>query len=87
MGSRKGVLALCLIFLSGITALGQSKVTDSLEHVLGSSQKEARVDLLNQLTYEFISVDNEKVVKYNDEALELSRKLEYDKGQAVAHTW
>ena len=87
MGLRKGVLVLCLIFLSGATALSQSKVTDSLEHLLGSSQEEVRVDLLNQLTYEFISVDNDKVVKYNEEALELSRKIQYDKGEAVAYTY
>ena len=87
MSSRNGVLASCFIFLISATALGQPKVTDSLERILESSEKEARVDLLNQLTYEFISVDIDKVIRYNDEALALSRKLDYIKGQAVAHTY
>jgi len=87
MGSSKGVLALCLILFSGTAALSQSKVADSLERILPSAEKEARVDLLNQLTYEFISVDNKKVIKYNDEALNLSRKFGYVKGEAVAHTY
>ncbi|HEY5917825.1 MAG TPA: tetratricopeptide repeat protein [Chryseolinea sp.] len=87
MGSSKGVVALCLLLLVGATALSQSKVTDSLQRALRLSEKEARVDLLNQLTYEFISVDNDKVLEYNNEAIELSRKLEYVKGQAIAHTY
>jgi signal transduction histidine kinase len=87
MGSRKGVVALSLFLLVGATALSQSKVTDSLQSTLRLSEREARVDVLNQLTYEFISVDNDKVLEYNDEAIELSRKLEYVKGQAVAHTY
>src|SRR5688572_1947823 len=87
MGSSKGVLVLCLLLFVGASTLAQSKVTDSLERVLKSSNKEARVDLLNQLTYEFISVDNDKVLEYNDEAIQLSRRLSYVKGLAVAHTY
>ena len=87
MGLGKGVLVLCAILLNGIAGLSQSKLTDSLERILPSTQKEARADLLNQLTYEFISVDNNKVIKYNEEALSLSGKLGYVKGQAVAHTY
>ncbi|HMG91737.1 MAG TPA: tetratricopeptide repeat protein, partial [Chryseolinea sp.] len=87
MGSGKGVLVLCVLFLVGATTLAQSSLTDSLERVLTSSNKEERVDLLNQLTYEFISVDNDKVVEYSDEAIALSRRLGYVKGLAVAHTY
>jgi signal transduction histidine kinase len=87
MGSGKGVLVLSLFFFVSASTLARSKVTDSLERVLKSSNKEARVDLLNQLTYEFISVNNDKVLEYNDEAIELSRRLSYVKGLAVAHTY
>lgn len=87
MSSGKGVLVLCFVLLSGVSALSQSKATDSLEMKLKSIEKEPRVDLLNQLTYEFISVDNDRVIKYNDEAIALSTKLKYVKGLAVAHTY
>lgn len=87
MSAGKCVLFISLIFLFGTDALGQPTAIDSLERVLGSFEKEARVDVLNKLTYEFISVDNNKVLKYNDEALVLSRSLGYTKGQAIAHTY
>jgi signal transduction histidine kinase len=87
MGSGKGVLVLCLFFCVSACVLAQSKVTDSLERALKSSSKETRVNLLNQLTYECISVDNDKVLEYNNEAIELGRRINYVKGLAVAHTY
>jgi len=87
MGSSKGVLALVFVWFIGVSVMGQSKVTDSLESRLKSSEKEEKVDLLNQLTYEFISVNNAKVLGYNNQALQLSRQLGYIKGEGVAHTY
>ncbi|WP_416865601.1 MAG: hypothetical protein ACMVP2_25085 [Imperialibacter sp.] len=51
------------------------------------SKNEAKVDVLNQLTYEFITVDNEKVQLYNGQAIELSKKIAYRKGEAIAYTY
>lgn len=73
--------ALCL------SANGQTTVVDSLEHKLESSVDKERVDILNQLTWEFISVDNEKVVRYTNEAIQLARKINYPKGEGLAHTY
>src|SRR5262249_33724132 len=46
-----------------------------------------RVDILNQLTYELISRDNVRAMQYCQEAIELSQRLKYDKGQGIAHTY
>jgi len=87
MGSIKALTILSLLCSLGIKTHGQSSVTDSLEQKLKRAAKEDRVDILNQLTYEFISVDNEKVILYNNQALSLSSKLKYLRGEAVAHTY
>jgi signal transduction histidine kinase len=65
----------------------QMSVTDSLERVLKTADKEIRVDVLNQLTYEFITNDNGKVILYNNQALQLSKQLGYLKGEAIAYTY
>lgn len=86
MTSKNGLAALLLILFS-LTSLGQGRVADSLEHKLSSATGEQRVDILNQLTFEFISVDNGKVVRYNDESVGLARRLNYLRGEGVAHTY
>jgi signal transduction histidine kinase len=87
MGCGKRILTLCLLCFLGLPGIAQIKLTDSLEQKLKTTKDQQRVDLLNQLTYEFIAVDNTKAVSYNDEAIELSRKLSYIKGEAVAFTY
>jgi signal transduction histidine kinase/tetratricopeptide (TPR) repeat protein len=86
MVSPKGIAVLLFIFLR-LTAVGQSTVADSLEQKLASSAGKERVDILNQLTFEFISVDNDKVIRYNEEAIQLAKKTGYNKGEGVAHTY
>jgi signal transduction histidine kinase len=74
---------LCL----GHTGQGQSSVADSLEQVLANARNEIRVDVLNKLTYEFITLDSEKVKRYNDEALAVGKNIGYKKGEAIAYTY
>jgi signal transduction histidine kinase/tetratricopeptide (TPR) repeat protein len=78
---------LCFSLCISSTGLSQLSTIDSLEQVLLTSKNEAKVDVLNQLTYEFITVDNEKVQQYNGQAIELSKKIAYRKGEAVAYTY
>lgn len=70
-----------------VASHAQLAVTDSLEQKLASTSGPQRVDLLNRLTYEFISVDNDKVIRYSNEALQLAAALAYTKGEGVAHTY
>jgi len=77
----------CLPLFFCASAFGQGKVTDSLQIHLRAAAGPQKVDLLNQLTYEYITVDNDKVEHYNDEALQLSKDLHYEKGEAIAYTY
>jgi signal transduction histidine kinase/uncharacterized protein HemY len=78
---------LCLnLLLLGEIAFGQTPI-DSLEQKLQTSVNEQKVDILNQLTYEFISKDEKKVNLYNTQALKLSDQIRYKKGQGVAFTY
>lgn len=74
-------VALCL------NAAAQTRLTDSLEHVLIGTTGKQRVDLLNQLTYEFITHDNKKVVQYGTEAIRLSQEIKYSAGEARAYAY
>jgi signal transduction histidine kinase len=71
----------------GVYGQGQSIVTDSLEHRLSGENGERKVDILNRLTYEFITHDSVKVQTYNQQALDLSKRLNYLKGEARAYTY
>jgi signal transduction histidine kinase len=71
----------------GIYGQGRSKVTDSLEQRLPKLEGELKVDVLNRLTYEFITHDSVKVENYNKRALDLSKSIDYLKGEARAYTY
>jgi signal transduction histidine kinase len=73
--------------LLGQIAFGQTKFNDSLITRLNTSEGFQKVDLLNQLAYEFISKDNVRAMEYCDEAIALAKKLNYEKGIAQAYTY
>lgn len=81
-----GLVTLCLILLS-LTCVGQGTITDKLQQNLSSARGKERVDILNQLTFEFISIDNNKVERYNGEAIQLATELGDVKGQGIAYTY
>src|SRR5688572_27509072 len=78
--------AFLLLFYGGSVS-GQGTFVDSLTTRLNETVGAPRVDILNQLTYEFISRDNDKVLLYSNEALQLANQLKYQKGQGIAHTY
>ena len=78
---------MCVLGFLGAEAFCQTKVIDSLEQKLKNARDRERVNVLNQLTYEFISVNTDKVIQYGDEALGLSRKIGYIKGEGIAFTY
>lgn len=80
-------ILLCAIQCLAPKVLAQSSPTDSLEQTLKTSRNQTKVDLLNQLTYEFITQDNEKVIQYNTQALRLAEQINYKKGEAIAYTY
>src|SRR5688500_17203899 len=86
MLTGKSYFVFLAFLMTGVLAVGQTNV-DSLEQKLPSTQGTHRVDLLNQLTYEFITRDNAKATSYNSKALTLSDQIGYKKGMAVAYTY
>lgn len=66
---------------------GQSQITDELEQQLAKAEGAAKVDILNKLTYEFITHDSIQVERYNQQALALSKKLGYTAGEGRAYTY
>ncbi len=87
MLSPRNISLLISLSITFAVCKGQQKFADSLEHVLSSTQGKPRVDLLNQLTYEFITKDNDKVVRYNKEAIQLAQKTGYIKAEGIAYAY
>lgn len=83
----KAFLFFCIVGHLSCSVFAQRKVTDSLEQRLGEVDGIEKVDVLNRLTYDYITNDNDKVIAYNRQALELSKKINYLKGEAKANTY
>lgn len=75
---------LCLLRLS---SFGQSGKVDSVTILLIAHQEEdtARVNLLNELSFQNISVNYYKVREHAEQALHLAERLHYNKGIAIAN--
>lgn len=87
MCNRKAFTFLYIFAFFTCTVLGQIKSADSLEKKLDEVTGKAKVDLLNALTYKFITHDNAKVIAYNQQALDLSKEIKYLNGEARAYTY
>lgn len=75
-------VSLCISFF----CLGQSYEIEALKKQLESytAQDTARVNRLNELCNAAPRLSNEDLEKYGDEALELSRRLDYPRGEGFA---
>ncbi len=78
---------LLVLALAINSAFGQSRLTDSLTNQLRKVDGIKKVDILNRLTFELISQDNDKASQYCSQSLALSNKLGYEKGAGVAYTY
>ena len=76
--------SLLFLLLCFFSSNGQQNI-DSLERILKSAKDTARIDILNQLSFDLTSIDNKKAVEYATEALEQSENKKYIKGIAGAH--
>ena len=78
------ILCLCFIILS-ISGSAQNSEADSLKLLIAkSSNDSSKVDNLLQLSKVYISSSPEEALKYGNEALNLSQKLNYNSGSAYA---
>ena len=85
MSYSKAFLSICISGLLSCSLFAQMKTTDSLEQKLRNVNGKEKVDVLNQLTYEYITHDNAKVIAYNKQALALSKEINYLEGEARAY--
>lgn len=87
--SKMSLLRRCLIlkFLCVTISLSAQNDIDSLQYILDNynSADTVRVNLLNQIGFEYWIVDPLKSDDYGAQALALARQLEFRKGQAFAH--
>ncbi|MBX2963272.1 MAG: tetratricopeptide repeat protein [Cyclobacteriaceae bacterium] len=78
---------LCLIVLLGYDASGQLPLFDSLKRELNRTRDvQNRVELLNQLAFQYFDYDDSLASDYAQQALELSLKHNYQKGAKYAFT-
>ncbi|MES2558204.1 MAG: sensor histidine kinase [Bacteroidota bacterium] len=78
-------LLLLFSFLSNIGIAQQSSpLADSLLKVLPGTEDTLRVQVLNDLCYEFAFIDPQKGKEYGYTALELANQIHYDLGSAKA---
>lgn len=82
---RAGFLIICLCSVAA-QSLAQTLV-DSLKRELQHAEGTARVDVLNQLTYEYIGTDNKQALALNEEAFALANRLNYTKGIGKAYIY
>lgn len=82
---KKSILFTVSLFLS-LFCLGQSYEIEALKKQLESYTKQdtARVNRLNELCNISPRLSNEDLEKYGNEALEISRRLDYSRGEGFA---
>ena len=72
--------------LLGVKFMGaQPTTTDSLEALLPLRTDTAKVDVLNELTYQYITLDIAKAKGYGQQAIALGQTIEYPKGLAQSY--
>ena len=85
MKIRFTTFLLITIFLS-ITCHGQDRQIDSLLTVLSHAKQDTnRVNLINFISKKFLNTDANKTVEYGQQAAELSSKLNFNHGLAIAY--
>ncbi len=79
---HSGLILIFVVFV--LTGLKANQLTDSLELLLQTTHDTNKVILLSDLCWEYRFVSAEKALDYGNQALELSKELNYQKGIAQA---
>lgn len=81
---KTSALFICLLFAFSQTIASNPKI-DSLKVELKNSNLDTlRVNLLNDIAYEFINVSFDSILPYSQKAIDISRKIDYPKGEGVS---
>jgi tetratricopeptide (TPR) repeat protein len=68
-------LTVCLLLMAPLWVHSQTTTADSLKALLPNGKGEARLSLLNKLTYELIGHDNQAADQYSDDAIRLGEEI------------
>ena len=80
---KQTILIIILFSITSSLFPYESKI-DSLKNILKTLSGIERVGALNDLAKEYSNLSPEETMNYGTEALELSQKLEYNKGEALS---
>lgn len=78
----------CLIFICFLNInllAGENNIIDSLENLIKTQSDSELVISLNELTWQYRTVSQDKAIEYGFSALELSKKINYNKGIAQSY--
>lgn len=78
-------LVLVNLFCSLMFVQAQPTVVDSLEHLLATLKGSAKVDVLNELTFQYITIDPSQAKRYGQQAIILGQTIDYPKGLAQSY--
>lgn len=83
----RSIAATMIILIVAFNAAAQKNkpLIDSLEKILPLRKDTARADVLSELAWQYRSIDRQKAVGYGQKAIELSRRIKYQKGLAQAY--
>lgn len=79
------LLALSLISFDSMSENQHSKTDSLIDQLPNVNSDTAKVNLLNKICFEMVSVDNANALEYGNLARELSEKINYKKGLAQTH--
>lgn len=75
-------LVFCLFCAAELQAQTQDRLEDLLKKLEKADEDTAKVNLLNELAFEYAAYSQEEALKYTDQAIKLAKKLKYQQGLA-----
>ena len=80
------ILLLAICFFNGLFAQSNDQqLIDSLLVVLPKTADTSKINILNRLSYQYSLIDTKKGILYGNEALILSQKKSWKKGEAISN--
>jgi signal transduction histidine kinase len=81
-GKMKKILC---FFLLPMHVLAQQHIIDSIEKLLPQQKDTILAKSYNELTWQYRTIDQDKAIEYGNKAIELGKKLHFDKAIAQAY--
>src|SRR6187431_2529255 len=82
------ILLIITSMIASNLLFAQNAILDSLKALINNhpQQDTARVNLMNTVALEIRRIDRKQMIPYAEEALQLAKKLNYDRGEGRAIT-